>query len=48
MIIFKLPEVFSEFGITVFLENGLESFKVVLILQIGDKPEKLKRSQKQF
>jgi hypothetical protein len=48
MIIFKLAEVFSEFGITVFLENGLGSFQVVLILQIGDKPEKLKRSQKQF
>jgi hypothetical protein len=46
--IFKLQEVFSELGIRVFLENGLENFQTFLILQILDKPEMLKRFQKQF
>jgi hypothetical protein len=45
--IFKLQEVFSELGIRVFLENGLENFQMFLILQILDKPEMLKRFQKQ-
>jgi surfactin synthase thioesterase subunit len=30
----KLQEVFSELGIRVFFENGLESFQTFLILQI--------------
>jgi hypothetical protein len=46
--VFKLHEDFSEHGITVFLENGLGSFQTFLILQISDKPEVLKRFQKQF
>jgi hypothetical protein len=46
--VFKLQEVFSELEIRVFLENGLESFQQFLILQILDKPEALKRFQKQF
>jgi hypothetical protein len=31
---FKLPEDFSELVLRVFLENGLESFRTFLILQI--------------
>jgi hypothetical protein len=46
--VFKLQEDFSELGIIVFLENGLGSFQTFLILQIWDKPEVLKRFQKQF
>jgi hypothetical protein len=46
--VFKLQEVFSELEIRVFLVNGLESFQTFLILQISDKPEALKRFQKQF
>jgi hypothetical protein len=44
----KLQEVFSEHGIRVFIENGLGSFQAFLNLQIRDKPEVLKRFQKQF
>jgi hypothetical protein len=44
----KLLEVLSELEIKVFLENGPESFQIFLILQISDKPEVLKRFQKQF
>jgi hypothetical protein len=44
----KLQEVFSELEIRVFLENGLGSFQTFLILQISDKPDVLKRFQKQF
>jgi hypothetical protein len=43
-----LQEVFPEHGIRVFIENGLGSFQKFLILQILDKPEVLKRFQKQF
>jgi hypothetical protein len=32
--VFKLQEVISEFGIRVFLENGLVSFQAFLILPI--------------
>jgi hypothetical protein len=32
--VFKLQEVFSELEIRVFVENGLESFQLYLILQI--------------
>jgi hypothetical protein len=39
---------FSEHEIIVFIENGLESFQTFLILQITDKPEVIKRFQKQF
>jgi hypothetical protein len=39
--IFKLQEDFSELGIRVFFENGVESFQ-------RDNPEVLKRFQKQF
>jgi hypothetical protein len=46
--VFKLQEDFSEHGIRVFLENGLGSFQTFLFLQISDKPEQLKRFQKQF
>jgi hypothetical protein len=46
--VFKLQEDFSEHLISVFLENGLESFQIFLILQISDKLEVLKRFQKQF
>jgi hypothetical protein len=46
--VFKLQEVFSELQNTVFLENGAGSFQTFLILQISDKPEVLKRFQKQF
>jgi hypothetical protein len=46
--VFKFQEIFSELGIRVILENGLESFQEFFILQICDKPEKLKRFQKQF
>jgi hypothetical protein len=46
--ILKLQEVFSDHGIRVFLENGLESFQAYLILQIRDTPEMLKRFQKQI
>jgi hypothetical protein len=41
-------KVFSELGIRVFLENGAGSFETFLILQISDKPETLKRFQKQL
>jgi hypothetical protein len=44
-VVFKLQEDFSEHGI---LENGLGSFQTFIILQILDKPEVLKRFQKQF
>jgi hypothetical protein len=47
-VVFKLKEVFSEYGIRVFLENGLESFQTFFILQICDKSEVPKRFQKQF
>jgi hypothetical protein len=43
--VYKLQEDFSELGIRVFLENGLESYKAFLILQIRDKPEMIKRFQ---
>jgi hypothetical protein len=43
--VFKLQEVFSELGI---LENRLGSFQAFHILQILDKPEVLKKFQKQF
>jgi hypothetical protein len=46
--VFQLQEDFSEHGIRVFLESGLVSFQTLLILQISDKPQVLKRSQKQF
>jgi hypothetical protein len=46
--VFKLQEDFSEHPISVFLENGLESFQICLILRISDKPEVLKKFQKQF
>jgi hypothetical protein len=46
--VFKLQEIFSELEIIVFIENGLGSFQPFLILQISDKPEALKRFQKQF
>jgi hypothetical protein len=46
--IFKLQEVFSEHGIRVFLEKRLICFQTFLILKIWDKPEVLKRFQKQF
>jgi hypothetical protein len=46
--IFKLQEDFSELRIRVILENGIGSFQTFLILQIWDKPEVLKRFQKQF
>jgi hypothetical protein len=46
--VFKLQEVFSEIKIRVFLQNGLESFQTFLMLKISDKPEVLKRCQKQF
>jgi hypothetical protein len=39
--VFKLQEVFSELEIRVFLENGIGSFQIFLILQIWDKPEVL-------
>jgi hypothetical protein len=39
---------FSELGIRIFFENGLGSFQTFLILQILEKPEVLKRFQKQF
>jgi hypothetical protein len=44
-IMFKLQALF---GIRVFLDNGLGSFHTFLVLQIKDKPEMLKRIQKQF
>jgi hypothetical protein len=44
----NLQQDFSELGITVFLEDGLGSFQTFLIFQIWDKPEVLKRFQKQF
>jgi hypothetical protein len=43
--VFNFQKVFSELGISVFLENGLGSFQVFLILKIWDKPEKHKRFQ---
>jgi hypothetical protein len=46
--IFILQKDFLEFGIRVILENGIGSFQTFLILQIWDKPEVLKRCQKQF
>jgi hypothetical protein len=46
--VLKLEEVFSELEIRVFLENGLGSFQTFFILQISDKPEVLKRFQKQI
>jgi hypothetical protein len=46
--VLKLQVVFSELEIRLFLENGFESFQTFLILQICDKPEVLKRFQKQF
>jgi hypothetical protein len=46
--ILKLQEDFSEYEIRVFFENGLGSFQIFLILQISDKPEVLKRFQRQF
>jgi hypothetical protein len=46
--VFQLQENFSEHEIRVFLENGLGSFQTYLILQILDKPEVLKKFQKQF
>jgi hypothetical protein len=46
--VFKLKEAFSELEIRVFRENGLENFQTFLILKISDKPEMLKRFQKQF
>jgi hypothetical protein len=45
---FNLQEEFKEFGIRVILENGIGSFQTFLILQIWDKPQMLKRFQKQF
>jgi hypothetical protein len=41
---------FSSHAVRVFFENGLESFsfQAFLISQIGDKPEVIKRFQKQF
>jgi hypothetical protein len=46
--IFKLQEVFSELEIRVFLENRARSFQTFLFLEISDKPQVLKRFQKQF
>jgi hypothetical protein len=46
--VFKLLEDFLEHEIRVFLENGLGSFQTFFILHILDKPEVLKRFQKQF
>jgi hypothetical protein len=46
--VFKLQEDFSEHGIRVFLEKGLGSFQIFLILQILDEPEVIKRFLKQF
>jgi hypothetical protein len=45
---FKLQEDFSEDGIRVFLEKGLWSFQILLILQIWDKSDVPKTFQKQF
>jgi hypothetical protein len=44
----NLLDNFSEHGIRVFLENGLGSFQTSLILKIWDKPEVIKKFQKQF
>jgi hypothetical protein len=46
--IFKLQKDFSELGIRVIYENDIGSFQTFLILHIKDKPEVLKRFQKQF
>jgi hypothetical protein len=46
--VFKLQENFSGLGIRVFLENEMRSFQTFFILQILNKPELLKRIQKQF
>jgi hypothetical protein len=46
--VFKLQEVFSELDIRVVLDNEDGSFRTFLIFQISDKPEVLKRFQKQF
>jgi hypothetical protein len=46
--VLKLQKVFSDLGIKVFLENGLGSDQAFLIFQIREKPEMLKRFQKQF
>jgi hypothetical protein len=46
--VFQLHEVYSELEIRIFLKNGIGSFQTFLILQISDKLEVLKRSQKQF
>jgi hypothetical protein len=46
--VFKLREHFSENGIRVIDEIGLGRFHTILTIQILDKPEVLKRFQKQF
>jgi hypothetical protein len=46
--VFKLQEDFLEHKIREFHENGLGNFQAFFILQISDKPEVLKRFQKQF
>jgi hypothetical protein len=48
MMFLNLFSDFSELGMRVFLEKGLGSFQTLLIFQISDKPEVLKRFQKQF
>jgi hypothetical protein len=45
--VLKPQEVFSEFEIRAFLENGLGSFQTFFILKISEKLEVLKRFQKQ-
>jgi hypothetical protein len=44
----KLPKVFSELRIRIFLENGQGSLQALLILQIWDEPEKLNKFWKQI
>jgi hypothetical protein len=46
--VFQLQENFSEHGIREFLENGPGSFQTFIISLILDKPEVLKKFQKQF
>jgi hypothetical protein len=46
--VFKLQEDFSELGIRVFLENGLESFQTFLISLHIFETNQLKIFQKQF
>jgi hypothetical protein len=44
----KIFKLFSEHEIRVFLEKRLGSFQTFLFLQIRDKPDVLKKIQKQF